>query len=113
MRVRNTHASRGGAETVMLFAIKRKSTVPAPRIVLAAFEKVHLRAGEAADVALTVRLSSIAVVHERGGGAWDAVRVVEEGPVDLYIGGNPQWTHALHASTNVSSTAALDKCGRP
>ena len=74
----------------MLFAIKRKSTVPAPRIVLAAFEKVHLRAGEAADVALTVRLSSIAVVHERGGGAWDAVRVVEEGPVDLYIGGNPQ-----------------------
>jgi len=64
--------------------------VPAPKIVLAAFEKVHLRAGEAIDVELTVQLSSIAVVHERGESAWDAIRVIEEGPIEIYIGGNPQ-----------------------
>ena len=90
VRVRNTHATWDGSETVLLFAVKRGSTVPAPRIVLAAFEKVHLRAGEAIDVELTVQLSSIAVVHERGDNAWDAIRVIEEGPIDIYVGGNPQ-----------------------
>jgi hypothetical protein len=91
------------------------ATLPAPRIHLAGFRRVHLPSGGRAQVVtLVLPPSGRAKVQEVAGAFWDPKRVLEAGTLRLWIGGVqpgfPAFGEPLELSLNVTQTADLAAC---
>jgi beta-glucosidase len=76
--VRNT-GQRAGDEVVQLYAGRDKAGTP--RRSLVGFQRISLRPGEVRTVTFTIDAKATSIVDTRGN------RVVEPGPVQLWVGG--------------------------
>lgn len=83
-------SAREAAEVVQLYA-RRSSEAAAPQRTLVAFQRVVLRAGESRRVVFDVDAHALSTVRA------DGRRVVEAGPVELWVGGG----QPLMAATGV------------
>ncbi|RZS90024.1 beta-glucosidase [Motilibacter rhizosphaerae] len=121
VRVTNT-GSRDGADVVQLYAHDRDASVVRPVAQLLAYARVELAAGAAAEVVFSVPTTRLALSDR------SMVRVVEPGPVDLWVGSSCahreveaslELTGAVHVVTSGDprlvevSTTALDALGAP
>ena len=109
--VTNTGAVEG-EEVAQVYLATPGATVPAPKLQLAAFQRVGpLAPGAAAEVSLLVKPSSHFVVYEVSGVPWNATRHVEEGVLLLWVGGGqPEHTAAPDASVTVTGSSPLAAC---
>jgi beta-glucosidase len=78
---------RDGYETVELFLIPKKNP-DAPRCSLAGIAKVHLRAGEAQTIHLTIDPRQLSLVDASG------VRSVQPDDYEIYLGGSQPSPHS-------------------
>ena len=106
-------------EVVQLYVTMPRATVPAPLVRLAAFERVHVKAGETVAVSLVIAPEAHTVVLEDPAPGSDFVFtnsasvMVEEGELRIFVGGGqPGFAQSgVQASVAVTGTAALASCG--
>jgi beta-glucosidase len=99
-----------GDEVVQVYVKTPGASVPAPRVRLSDFERVHIPAGETAIVTLTITPKYHYVVFDSGkDNYWTPTMKVEAGPFEIYIGGGqPDYTAGvLNSTVHVSSTATI------
>eukprot|EP01094_Clydonella_sp_ATCC50884_P013034 TRINITY_DN2330_c2_g1_i5.p1 TRINITY_DN2330_c2_g1~~TRINITY_DN2330_c2_g1_i5.p1 ORF type:complete len:654 (+),score=198.47 TRINITY_DN2330_c2_g1_i5:97-1962(+) len=100
-------------EVVQVYVQQVSSQLPAPNVRLAAFERVHVRAGEKRVVALQVLPSyRCVIVPSPDGSIYDAQHVVEAGQIELSVGGGQpgHYQGALSASVSVTASSPLSEC---
>jgi beta-glucosidase len=107
LKVTNT-GGVAGDEVVQLYVKTPGATVPAPRIRLADFKRVHIPKGGKATVSLLLTPKYHAVVHDEGKTAfWTPTMSVEEGMIALFVGGGqPDFTKGVQSSTVLVKNAA-------
>lgn len=81
VKVTNTGA-REGDEVVQMYLHPKVSSVAQPILRLAGFDRVHLKPGETKTVSLAVGPDQLALWNR------EMQRVVEPGPVDVFVGAN-------------------------
>jgi beta-glucosidase len=90
-----------GDETVLVFVSFPQTQARRGPKELKAFARVHLEAGESKQVTIPLRLSDLDYFKmdpvNSSGGSW----VVEDGPVNIYVGGSYGPTFPLTGSVNV------------
>ncbi|UPQ97918.1 glycoside hydrolase [Chloropicon primus] len=103
-----------GDEIVQVYIGLPESTVPAPRVQLAAFKRVHVPSGSKVEVTMTVLPHSHYVVDQGPfDTAFNSTRVVEKGMRLIHVGnGQPlaKLSQHLSTSTTVKNTAPLKSC---
>lgn len=100
-------------EVVQAYLQTPDASVPAPRVRLAAFERVHVGKGESVVVNLVVTPESLSVVLPNPADVYKDTRQIESGKVTLHVGGGqPDYFHgALGASVVVAGTTTpLSQC---
>ena len=91
--VTNT-GTRAGDEVVQLYVTDREASAPVPVRKLAGFRRVHLEAGEARRVTLTIDPKDLSLITD------DTRRVIEPGVFDLSVGGKqPGFSGTADAAT--------------
>lgn len=88
--VTNTGA-RDGAEVAQLYVTHEDATVPVPRLQLAGFSRLHLRAGETKTVSFDVRAEQLLSWRD------DGSAMLEPGTVRVSVGGGQPDDPAAHA----------------
>ncbi len=104
-RVTNT-GDRAGADVVQLYATDVVASVTRPVVQLLGYARVHLEAGQSADVELDVPTHRLAFTDRR------MVRVVEPGAVRLFVGrscADPVLTGEVELTGPVHEVSAADR----
>jgi beta-glucosidase len=103
--------------SLQLYTKQPEATVPVPKLRLAAFERVHLKAGMSRVVNLSVLPETHAVVRdgEASGEATyaaSASQFVETGALQLFVGGGqPDYFQGhVSATVQIKGEAALSTC---
>lgn len=113
--VRNT-GSMDGDEVVQVYVKQPEATVPVPRVRLAAFARVNIKAGEAVTVDLNVAPNTHTVVL--GGDSFQDIYnasrniVVEKGTLQVSVGGGQPgyYSGSLSTTVAVTSSKAIRNC---
>ena len=100
-----------------MLAGQPEATVPVPKLRLAAFERIHLKAGESRIITLSVLPETHAVVRDgeasgEGMYAASASQFVEKGALQLFVGGGqPDYFQGhVNATVQTIGDAALSTC---
>jgi beta-glucosidase len=104
-RVTNT-GDRAGTEIVQLYATDVVASVTRPVVQLLGYARVHLAAGESAEVAFDVPTQRLAFSDRR------MVRVVEPGTIELFVGTScesPVLTGAVELTGPVHEVSSADR----
>ncbi|WP_433290344.1 beta-glucosidase family protein [Pseudonocardia sp. CA-142604] len=104
-RVTNT-GDRAGTEIVQLYATDVVATVTRPVVQLLGYARVHLDAGESAEVTFDVPTQRLAFSDRR------MVRVVEPGTIELFVGTDcetPVLTGAVELTGPVHEVSSADR----
>jgi len=102
--------TRTSDEVVQVYVATPRSTVPSPRIRLAAFTRVRdVSPGQHVEVTLTLAPDAHAVVVPAASVYTESL-AVQAGPLLLYVGGSQPGPATLQANVTVTSTAMLQKC---
>ena len=114
--VKNTGAVPSD-EVVQLYVTTPHSSVPAPKLRLADFARVHIRAGAVVTVRLSVAPKAHSVVMEDVAGFevekfWSPTVTVEAGDFSVNVGGGQPNTgvQVLEAAVNAQSAGLLSDC---
>ena len=105
-------------EVVQLYVSTPHATVPAPKVRLADFTRVHIHAGTVATVALTVNPKVHSVVLENVAGSepkfWEPTIAVEAGSISLYVGGSQPniGMETLWGNVTISKGGMLSDCSQ-
>ena len=103
-------------EVTQLYLSTPNASVPAPRLRLADFQRVHIVAGQTTTVSLVLGPRSHSVVTENVPGwsskFWQPTVVVEAGEVSLHVGGGQHGVAAgvMEGSVHVTATGAVATC---
>ena len=106
-------------EVVQLYVATPNSSVPSPRLRLAAFERVAaIQPGRSVTVTLSVAPSAHAVVMppdptDPSSSVYTDSRHVEAGQLEIYVGGSQPKPSGgtLHATTTITTSSMLRGCG--
>ena len=99
--------SRDGDEVVQAYVKTPHATVPAPRVRLADFARVHVAKGQSTKVTLTIAPKYHCVVKNEGrDGFWSPKLQVEQGELSVHVGGG-QPDFAAKAGAVLSATATV------
>jgi beta-glucosidase len=101
-------------EVVQVYVRTPNASVPAPRVRLVAFQRVHLRAGAPPTaISLTIKPAFRSVVLDNArDNFWQPTRLVEAGIIDVSVGGGQPdfYEGALTTHVQITSSANLDHC---
>ena len=104
-------------EVVQLYTTTANASVPAPRVRLADFARVHIKAGAVATVSLSVAPKYHSVVMENVAGweqqFWEPTIAVEAGAFAVHVGGGqPGFVEGVvTAQVAVRAGGSLSECG--
>lgn len=103
---------RDGDEVVQCYVSQVEAKSPAPRVRLAGFERVHVRAGETVSVTVEVEPQWHSVVRSGGSTVYDGRLFVESGSVEVFVGGGqPAYFAAgLKSSVMVTDSSYVEEC---
>ena len=106
-------------EVVQLYTSTPDASVPAPRVRLADFARVHIKAGASATVLLTASPATRAVYYQRPPDptgedlytGWKQ-QVVEKGTLSLFVGGGQPgyFDGGVAANTTITTNTSLANC---
>ena len=105
-------------EVVQLYVSTPHATVPAPKVRLADFTRVHIHAGTVTTVALIVSPKAHSVVLEDVSGSepkfWEPTIAVEAGRISLYVGGSQPniGAETLEGNVTISKGGMLGDCSQ-
>ena len=105
-------------EVVQLYVSTPHATVPAPKVRLADFTRVHIHAGTMATVTLTVNPEAHSVVLENVAGSdpkfWEPTVAVEAGSISVYVGGSQPniGVETLAGNVTISKGGMLGDCSQ-
>ena len=105
-------------EVVQVYVKQPEASVPAPRVRLAAFTRVHVPKGSSKTVTLAVKPDAHTVVTSDGGGeeiyVASADVKIEKGDIELYVGGGqPDYSsNAVSTKATVAAAAPLSTCDK-
>lgn len=107
----HTAGKRDGEEVVQVYVKQPQASVPVPRVRLADFARVPIKAGETVRVTLFVRPQYRFVVPAAAS-MWSPGLAIEAGAVQVSVGGGQPdyYAGALRTSVAVSGAAPLDSC---
>jgi beta-glucosidase len=115
VEVRNA-GSVDSDEVVQLYLTTPHASVPAPKVRLADFARVHIKAGAVATVELSVAPKAHSVVVDDVLGSdqkfWEPTITVEGGSFSLYVGGGQpnSGVETLEGAVSVSKGGLLSEC---
>ena len=115
VQLRN-NGTRDSDEVVQLYVKQPDATVPAPRVRLGAFARVHVRKGASVSVVLTLRPEAHSVVTSDEGGeaiyGASADQSVQKGSISLHVGGGQPdyYAGSISARASITATAPLSSC---
>jgi beta-glucosidase len=92
-----------GDEVVQIYAKLPDATVPTTRVRLVGFDRVHVAAGQAAKVTVSIDPNAYAVVHNSSD-PYSDTRYIEQGKLVLFAGGGQPDSYAGALNTTVSVT---------
>jgi beta-glucosidase len=104
-------------EVIQLYSHTPDATVPAPRVRLSDFKRVHIPAGASVTVELTALPATRAVYYEQPGAYPDiykasANQVIEKGTLNLFVGGGQPayFEGGLTANVSIGTNATFLSC---
>ena len=105
-------------EVVQVYVKQPEASVPAPRVRLGAFIRVHVPKGSSKTVTLAVKPDAHTVVTSDSGGEEiylaSADVKIEKGDIELHVGGGQPdyYSNAVSTKATVAAAAPLSSCDK-